>query len=138
MLATRFGHDVGAAVLSNRSLAIWLLGYPEAALKDAEDAISLARNIGQTGTFLYTLTRIAWFRLVIGDYAAAAAQIRELMSAAADVEGSYWTAAGMMLQGCLLALTGESAPAIEMITAGIAASRLTGWNLLRMPWYLST
>ena len=137
LLATRFGHDVGAAVLSNRSLAIWLLGYPEAALKDAEDAISLARNIGQTGTFLYTLTRIAWFRLVIGDYAAAAAQIRELMSAAADVEGSYWTAAGMMLQGCLLALTGESAPAIEMITAGIAASRLTGWNLLRMPWYLS-
>jgi predicted ATPase len=24
-----------------------------------------------------------------------------------------------------------------MITSGITASRLTGWNLLRMPWYLS-
>ena len=27
-LATRFGQDVGVAILSNRSLALWLLGYP--------------------------------------------------------------------------------------------------------------
>jgi class 3 adenylate cyclase/predicted ATPase len=136
-LATRFGHDVGAAVLSNRPLALWLLGYPEAALKDADDAISHAREIGQTGTFLYALTRIAWLHLIIGDYGVAAAQIRELMAIASDVEGSYWTAAGIMLQGCLFALTGDGASAIEMITSGIAASRLKGSNLLRMPWYLS-
>jgi predicted ATPase len=43
----------------------------------------------------------------------------------------------MMLKGCLLALTGESTTAIDMITSGIAASRLSGSNLLRMPWYLS-
>ena len=137
-LATRFGQDVGAAILSNRPLALWLLGYPAAAQKDAEDAIELAQAVGQTATFLYTLTRIAWFHLVIGNYATAAAQIQQLMAIAADMEGSYWTAAGTMLQGCLFALTGRAgASAIEMITSGIAASRLTGSNLLRMPWYLS-
>ena len=31
-LATRFGHDTGVVVLTFRSLALWLLGYPEAAL----------------------------------------------------------------------------------------------------------
>src|SRR6516225_5532751 len=31
-LATRFGQDVGVATLSFRSLSLWLLGYPEAAL----------------------------------------------------------------------------------------------------------
>jgi predicted ATPase len=137
LLATRFGHDVGAAVLANRPLALWLLGYPDDALKDAAQAIRLARDIAQTGTFLYTSTRIAWLNLLIGDYVAAAAQIQELMVAAADVEGSYWTAAGVMLQGSLLALSDKGGPAIEMITSGIGASRLTGWNLLRMPWYLS-
>ena len=35
-LATRFGQDVRVAILSYRSLALWLLGYPEAALADAE------------------------------------------------------------------------------------------------------
>jgi predicted ATPase len=136
-LATRFGHDVGAAILSNRPLALWLLGYPAAAQKDAEDAIELAQAIGQTATFLYTLTRVTWFHLVVGNYETAAAQTQQLMTIAAEMEGSYWTAVGMMLQGCLFALTGERAPAIEMINSGIAASRLTGSNLLRMPWYLS-
>ena len=31
-LATRFGQDAGVATLCYRSLALWLLGYPEAAL----------------------------------------------------------------------------------------------------------
>jgi len=136
-LATRFGQDAGVAILSNRPLALWLLGYPEAALNDADEALNQARNIGQTATFLYALTRIAWFHLVIGNYETAASQIRELLAVTEDMEGSYWTAAATMLQGCLFALTGNGAPAIDMITSGITASRLTGWNLLRMPWYLS-
>jgi DNA-binding SARP family transcriptional activator len=137
LLATRFGQEAGVAILSNRSLALWLLGYPEAALKDADDAVNQARDIGQTATFLYALTRIAWIHLVIGNYDVAQTQTRELLAVAADMEGSYWTAAGMMLQGCWFALTGSGKPAIDMIASGITASRLTGWNLLRMPWYLS-
>ena len=35
-LATRFGHDVGAATLTFRPLALWLLGYPETALVETE------------------------------------------------------------------------------------------------------
>jgi len=136
-LATRFGQDAGVAILSNRPLALWLLGFPDAALKDADDALNCARDIGQTATFLYALTRIAWFHLVIGDYAAAAVQTEQLLAVAEEMEGSYWTAAGTMLRGCLFALTGKGAPAIDMIMSGISASRLTRSNLLRMPWYLS-
>ena len=35
-LATRFGQDVEVAILSYGRLALWLLGYPDAALADAE------------------------------------------------------------------------------------------------------
>ena len=38
------------AILSYRSLALWLLGYPEAALADAERALKHAREIGQAAT----------------------------------------------------------------------------------------
>ena len=38
-LATRFGQDARVAILSFRSLALWMLGYPEAALADADHAL---------------------------------------------------------------------------------------------------
>ena len=56
-LATRFGQDVGVAILSYRSLALWLLGYPEAALADADHALKDAREIGQAATLMYALLR---------------------------------------------------------------------------------
>jgi class 3 adenylate cyclase/tetratricopeptide (TPR) repeat protein len=39
-LAMRFGQDVGVSILSFRSLALWVLGYPEAALTDTKQAIT--------------------------------------------------------------------------------------------------
>ena len=49
-LATRFfGQDVGAASLCWRSIALWLLGYPDAALADTEQALKIAREIAPRG-----------------------------------------------------------------------------------------
>ena len=54
-LATRFGQDVRVAITSFRSLVLWLLGYPEAALADIQHALNDARQIGQAGTLMYAL-----------------------------------------------------------------------------------
>jgi hypothetical protein len=43
-LATRFGQDVRMALLSFRSIALWVLGYPDRALADAKHAIMDARR----------------------------------------------------------------------------------------------
>ncbi|MGA3004892.1 MAG: AAA family ATPase [Acetobacteraceae bacterium] len=135
-LATRFGHDVGVAILSNRPLALWLLGLPQAARDDCAEALRQAREIGQAASYLYALTRIASFNLVCGDFAAAAAQSRELVAIAEEKDGSYWKAAGMMTQGCLFALTAKPEVAVQLITAGMSASQSAGANL-RLPWSLS-
>jgi hypothetical protein len=54
-LATRFGQDARVSILSYRSWALWLLGYPGAALADAEQALNDAREIGQAAALLYAL-----------------------------------------------------------------------------------
>jgi predicted ATPase len=46
-LAMRFGQDHRVTALSFRSIASWLLGYCEAALADADQALTDAREIGQ-------------------------------------------------------------------------------------------
>jgi hypothetical protein len=54
-LATRFGGDVRVANLTYRALARWLLGYPEAARADADQALKEAREFGQAATMMYAL-----------------------------------------------------------------------------------
>jgi hypothetical protein len=54
-LATRFGQDIRVAALSYRSWALWMLGYPEAALADTSHALRDAREIGQAATLMYAL-----------------------------------------------------------------------------------
>jgi predicted ATPase len=43
-LATRFGQDIGAAILSFRPFAQWMLGYPATALAEADRALNAARD----------------------------------------------------------------------------------------------
>ena len=94
-LATRFGQDVRVAILSYRSLALWLLGYPEAALADADDALKDAREIGQAATLMYALT-IRLTHILCGNYAAANAQADELVALADEKGALFWKAFGMM------------------------------------------
>ena len=96
-LATRFGQDVGVAVLSYRSLALWLLGYPEAALADADQALKDAREIGQAATLdvcaghTHRCTHI-----FCGNYATATAQAEELVALADEKGAVFWKAFGML------------------------------------------
>ncbi len=135
-LATRFGQDIGAATLSWKSLAFWLLGYPQAALADTEHALKVAREIGHSATLMYVLNFSAWTHIHCGNYAAANALVDEF-SALKDQTGSlFWAAWAMMQRGCLLALTGKASDAVQTITAGVTAMRSTGTTMW-MPMWLS-
>jgi predicted ATPase len=136
-LAARFGHDPGVAIQSYRSLVLWLLGYPEAALADAEQALQHARNIGQAATLMYALFHAAMFVYFhCGDYATTRTLLHELIALADEKGSSFWKADGQILQGCLLALTGNPSDAIHLITTSLAAWRSTGATLF-VPGHLS-
>ena len=125
------------ATLSYRSLALWLLGYPEAALADADQALKDAREIGQAATLMYAL--VATRRLPISTAETTRQQTRNPMKL------SLWRTKKApcsgrrrndRAQGCVLALTGKASDAVQMITSGITAWRSTGATVL-MPWFLS-
>jgi hypothetical protein len=68
-LATRFGQDVGVAILCYRSFALWVLGYPEAARTDIDRAIKDAREIGHAATLTYTIAHALLPYIFSGDHA---------------------------------------------------------------------
>jgi predicted ATPase len=125
-LATRFGQDVGVAMLSWRSWALWLLGHPEAALADAQKALKDAQGVGQAATLMFALFHSSFAPSWCGDYATANAFLDELEVLANEKGSVFWKAIGMCQRGWVLALTGKAAEAVEMLTAGMAASASTG------------
>jgi hypothetical protein len=134
-LATRFGQDVGVAILFWKSLSLWLLGYPEAALADADDALKGAREIGQAATLMYTLTFTLWIHILRGNYAAVSAQADEGV-ALADEKGSLlWGPFGITCQGCISAMIGKALDAVQMIPSALTGLRTTGTTFW-MPLYL--
>jgi hypothetical protein len=104
-------------------LAQWLLGYPDAALADAKQALHEAREIGQAATLMNALAFSSGTHLHRGNYAAANAQSDELVALADEKGASYWKGAGMNLQGSILALTSRATDAVQMITSGIGRQR---------------
>ena len=135
-LGVRFGQDVGVTILSFRSLALWILGYPEAALADTEQACEHAREIGQAATLMYALAVTLSTLIHCRDHATAATQSGELVTLADQKGALFWKAFGMLNHGCVLALTGKAADAVHAITSGIAIYRSTG-STLWLPLHLS-
>jgi class 3 adenylate cyclase/tetratricopeptide (TPR) repeat protein len=130
-LTTRSGRDVGVTLLSYRSACVWQLGYPAASRNDAQRAVKNAREIGHATTLAYALSRAADNYIFCGHYAAAHAQVDELI-ALADEKGK---ALGTAMRGRLFALTGNASDAVRAITSGITSLRSTGATLYE-PWHL--
>src|SRR5262249_2801416 len=67
-LAMRFGQDSRVVILSRRSAALWLLGYPDAAIADAEHALTHAGEIGHAASLMYALSLGLFARYECGNY----------------------------------------------------------------------
>jgi predicted ATPase len=134
-LATRFGQDAGVATLSYRGLALFLLGYPEAALVDAERMLKDAREIGHAATLMYAVAHAWLVYLQCRKHAEATALADELVAFADEKGALFWKAGAMMARGYAFAVTGKASDAVQMLTSWIAAWRSTGsthWLPLRL------
>ena len=129
-LATRFGQDIGVAILSWRALTLWALGYPGSAREDAERALHEAREIGHPATLLFALT-VTWLtELFCGYYEDAKAQAVEAVALGDERGALFWKGVGMMFEACVSALAGETANGGQTIASSIAFYRSTGASVL--------
>jgi class 3 adenylate cyclase/predicted ATPase len=125
-LMTRFGQDLRVTCLAFRSMALWLLGYPEAALKDADCALMEARQIEHAATLMFTLNFPILINTYCGNYDAANERLKELVVLAEEKGAPFRKAEGVLRRGYVLTLTGEATKAVEIVTSGIDLWRSAG------------
>ena len=119
-------YDGSVLALLGRAWTLWFLGYPAAALGDAESALGVAREIGQVATLVYALGHDPKVQIPCGNGADAAARAQEQAALAEEKGAPFWKPFGMMNQGCALFLTGPPSKAIELLVAGIAMAGSAG------------
>ena len=119
-----------------RSWLLWVLGYPEAALRDADNALKNARETGQAASLMCAMHFTAVPLLLCGDYSRATALAQELCALADEKDLPFWKVNGSLYQGSLFALTGDASNAVRLLASGITAVRPTGVTVW-MPRWLS-
>ena len=135
-LATRFGHDVGAATLCFRSLALWLLGYPEAASAELDHALKDARETGHAANADVWAGHDNVHPNLLPKLCAANASIDECIALAEEKGTANWKMQAIAHRGCVLALLAKSTEAIQTITSGIDGWRSIGATVFA-PFWLS-
>jgi class 3 adenylate cyclase/predicted ATPase len=133
-LATTFVLDHRVAALLYRPLALWALGYPEAALAATEQLLNEAREIGRAGGLMIAMSLACLSQFISGNYATAKALSEELIGLAEEKGAIYLKISGMLRRAGLLALTGNPSDAVKIFTSALAAQHSTQTTLFRPVW----
>jgi class 3 adenylate cyclase/predicted ATPase len=128
-LAARFIQDPRVSALCYRSLALWALGYPEAALAGTEQALCETRETRHAGSLMHAMSIIWLTQLISGNYAIAKALSDEIIGLAEEKGSVYWKGSGMTMRAWVLALTGKASKAVGIFSSASPALRPTGVRL---------
>jgi class 3 adenylate cyclase/predicted ATPase len=126
--------DHGVEAVGFRSWGRWILGYPDAALVDAKQAIEDAREIGNAGSVMVALACAGATYLLVQNYETANVIFDELSVLASEKTTQYWKAIGAIGKATTLAVTTKSSRAVHMLNSGVAKFRSTG-STLYVPWF---
>ena len=123
-------HDPGVCASPVLAQALWLLGYPDQALQQSQEALTLAQELA------HPLQSGACADLAADgpSVAAARGQARTQQAEAAHdaLDGAgvcAWVAEGTILRGWALAEQGQGGGGMAQIRQGLAAERATGAEL---------
>jgi class 3 adenylate cyclase/predicted ATPase len=132
-----YGQDPGVACRSSAAWPIWMLGYPEQALRSVHEALTLAQELTHPFSQAYALVHAA----IVHQFRREAQVVQEraeaLIKLSTDQGFPHWLAYGTILRGWARALQGEGAEGIAQMRRGLVVYRATGAELHR-PYFLST
>jgi class 3 adenylate cyclase/predicted ATPase len=130
------GHNPGVCCRDFGALALWLLGYPDRALKSSQEAVAMARELAHPFSLAEALGYASWlsqFRREVQ----AVSEYAEVVGVLSTEEGlPYWQEQGLVLQGWALGMLGQSEEGIVQIRSGIDAM----WAMSKkwqVPYYLT-
>jgi predicted ATPase len=129
------GFDLGVGSRGGLAVTLWALGYPDQAVRTAEGAITLARDLSHGSSSVLALNWAA----TVHQHRREPARTRQHAEAAIAIAAEElvpWLAWATILRGWAMAMMGEGESGIAELTKGLNAWTAGGLACLR-PYFLS-
>ena len=115
----RFGNDPGVISYTTSALCLWMLGYPERALKSADNAISLANKLNHPLSLAYAMFHTGLLHLWMQENEIVLERAQAVTEISDKHEFQVWKAVGSCLRGTALAGLGQAEEGITEFKKGI-------------------
>ena len=128
-LAFLYGHDPGVCCRGVAALTLWLLGYPEQALQQSHEALTLVHELAHPHSLAVALDHAAWLHLCRREGQVVQERAEAIMTLSTDQGFAQWFASGTIRRGWALAEWGQREEGIAQMRQGLAT--LQGMNSQR-------
>jgi len=135
-LAFTFGQDPGVACRSFGAVALWLLGYPDQAMRTCREALRLSHELLQPSSQALALHFAAMLHQCRRDGEAALNCAELSLTIAAERGQSFWMAGATVMRGWAMAHLGNAIEGIAQMRQGLESWRSTG-SLTYCTYYLA-
>jgi predicted ATPase len=115
------GHDPGVCCGTHAAQVLWLLGYPDQALRRNQEALSLGRELSHSFSLAFALFWAALVHQFRGEREAVQERTEAAMILAIEQGFPRWVMMGTILRGWLTVDHGYVQQGIEQIRQGLAA-----------------
>jgi predicted ATPase len=130
-LAIEYGHDPAMSALGYEARALWLLGYPEQALRQSQAGVTLAHGLAHPFSLGYALTMATSLHLYCREWDQTQEQAETTITLATEQGFPLFVAYCTVYRGRILAEHGHTAAGIAQMRRGIAAIRDTGTEMFQ-------
>jgi len=113
-----FGQDPGVICKSFGAVALWLLGYPDQARAQSDEAISMSRRLSPSSRAV-AMHFAAMLQQCCRDGSQARARAEASSAIAAEHRFSFWQAGAGVLGGWALAATGSPDEGLDRVRQGL-------------------
>jgi predicted ATPase len=133
-LAFSYGLDPGVAALVLDAWALWLLGYPDQALRRSQEACTHAEELAHPFTLAHTFASLAMFHQFRRDREEACRHAEAATYICREQGIPYWLAVALILQSWARATRPQPAEQIPSMHEGMALYRATE-SALFLPYF---
>jgi predicted ATPase len=118
--------DPGVICRADAAQVLWLLGYPDQALKMSHNALTLARELAHPFSLVWALYTAASLHMRQREWKAAQEWVEAALAVCTEHELAQWSAWVAIHQGWALTMEGQGEEGIAQIRRSLAAYRATG------------
>jgi predicted ATPase len=131
-----YGQDPGVACRAFGAVALWLLGYPDQAVRRSREAVALAGELGQPSTLVLALHFAAMLRQYRREVPAVRGSAEATTAIAAEHGFSFWRASSLIMGGWAVSEQGARSSGIVQLRRELTAFAATGAETYRT-YYLA-